>query len=232
MPGVDTISPILNTAERLALRPDDRDRRRRVSADRGVAQWRRTRVRPARRPVYPDNAAGGAGLCRKPSDRRGSGPGDPDRGIERTIEVRGPMLTMHMDLHSDDQYRQGARCAGPAGQRRRHRGVHRRDSRFCAVSARRRPVAGALESRRRAVAFPADTRGFGHGRRVGGRSTPRTRQASGQAANRVTLRDMHGFDSKAVCELLDISIADQRVLLHRGRAAVRQALETYLADES
>jgi RNA polymerase sigma-70 factor (ECF subfamily) len=48
----------------------------------------------------------------------------------------------------------------------------------------------------------------------------------------VTLRDMHGFDSKEVCELLDISIAHQRVLLHRGRAAVRQALETYLADES
>jgi RNA polymerase sigma-70 factor, ECF subfamily len=48
----------------------------------------------------------------------------------------------------------------------------------------------------------------------------------------VTLRDMHGFDSKEVCELLDISIANQRVLLHRGRAAVRQALETYLADES
>jgi RNA polymerase sigma-70 factor (ECF subfamily) len=48
----------------------------------------------------------------------------------------------------------------------------------------------------------------------------------------VSLRDMHGFDSKEVCELLDISIANQRVLLHRGRAAVRQALETYLAEES
>jgi RNA polymerase sigma-70 factor (ECF subfamily) len=48
----------------------------------------------------------------------------------------------------------------------------------------------------------------------------------------VALRDMHGFDSREVCELLDISIANQRVLLHRGRAAVRQALETYLAVES
>jgi RNA polymerase sigma-70 factor (ECF subfamily) len=46
----------------------------------------------------------------------------------------------------------------------------------------------------------------------------------------VALRDLHGFDSKEVCELLDISVANQRVLLHRGRAAVRQALETYLAD--
>jgi RNA polymerase sigma-70 factor (ECF subfamily) len=48
----------------------------------------------------------------------------------------------------------------------------------------------------------------------------------------VTLRDMLGFDSNEVCELLDISIANQRVLLHRGRAAVRQVLEDYLKDAS
>jgi RNA polymerase sigma-70 factor, ECF subfamily len=48
----------------------------------------------------------------------------------------------------------------------------------------------------------------------------------------VTLRDMLGFDSSEVCELLDISIANQRVLLHRGRAAVRQMLEDYLEDRS
>ena len=47
----------------------------------------------------------------------------------------------------------------------------------------------------------------------------------------VTLRDMLGFDSSEVCELLDISIANQRVLLHRGRAVVRQALEHYLGDQ-
>lgn len=48
----------------------------------------------------------------------------------------------------------------------------------------------------------------------------------------VTLRDMLGFDSSEVCELLDVSIANQRVLLHRGRAAVRQVLEDYLEDRS
>jgi RNA polymerase sigma-70 factor, ECF subfamily len=46
----------------------------------------------------------------------------------------------------------------------------------------------------------------------------------------VTLRDMLGFDSTEVCELLDISTANQRVLLHRGRAEVRQVLENYLAE--
>ena len=46
----------------------------------------------------------------------------------------------------------------------------------------------------------------------------------------VTMRDMLGLDSAEVCELLDISVANQRVLLHRGRAVVRQGLEAYLRD--
>lgn len=44
----------------------------------------------------------------------------------------------------------------------------------------------------------------------------------------VTLRDMLCFDSTEVCELLDLSTANQRVLLHRGRAAIRQVLEDYV----
>jgi RNA polymerase sigma-70 factor (ECF subfamily) len=48
----------------------------------------------------------------------------------------------------------------------------------------------------------------------------------------VSLRDMLGFDSSEVWELLNISVANQRVLLHRGRAAVRQALENYLEGAS
>jgi RNA polymerase sigma-70 factor (ECF subfamily) len=44
----------------------------------------------------------------------------------------------------------------------------------------------------------------------------------------VTLRDMLGFDSAEVCQLLDISAVNQRVLLHRGRAAIRTVLESYL----
>ena len=46
----------------------------------------------------------------------------------------------------------------------------------------------------------------------------------------VTLRDMLGFDSDEVRELLDLSVANQRVLLHRGRSAVRQVLEDYMKD--
>ena len=46
----------------------------------------------------------------------------------------------------------------------------------------------------------------------------------------VTMRDVLDMDSEEVRKLLDISVANQRVLLHRGRAAVRQALEDYLKD--
>ncbi|WP_069109764.1 RNA polymerase sigma factor [Jiangella alba] len=46
----------------------------------------------------------------------------------------------------------------------------------------------------------------------------------------ITLRDVHGYDAAEVCSILDISAANQRVLLHRARAAVRACLERYLAD--
>ncbi len=48
----------------------------------------------------------------------------------------------------------------------------------------------------------------------------------------VTLRDMLGFDAAEVCEVLAISTGNQRVLLHRGRAAIRQVLEDYVTGRS
>jgi RNA polymerase sigma-70 factor (ECF subfamily) len=44
----------------------------------------------------------------------------------------------------------------------------------------------------------------------------------------VVLRDVDGYSSDEVCDLLTISAANQRVLLHRGRAALRAAIEEYL----
>ena len=46
----------------------------------------------------------------------------------------------------------------------------------------------------------------------------------------VTLRDLVGWSADEVCELLEISAANQRVLLHRGRTKVRQALDRHLAS--
>jgi RNA polymerase sigma-70 factor, ECF subfamily len=42
----------------------------------------------------------------------------------------------------------------------------------------------------------------------------------------VTLRDIEGLSSDEVCSVLEISEANQRVLLHRGRSRLRQVLET------
>ena len=46
-------------------------------------------------------------------------------------------------------------------------------------------------------------------------------------ASVVTMRDVVGCDSAEVCNVLDLSESNQRVLLHRGRSKIRQALEEY-----
>ena len=46
----------------------------------------------------------------------------------------------------------------------------------------------------------------------------------------VALRDVHGWSGPDVCAALDLTEANQRVLLHRGRSRLRAALERYFAD--
>jgi RNA polymerase sigma-70 factor (ECF subfamily) len=46
----------------------------------------------------------------------------------------------------------------------------------------------------------------------------------------LALRDVEGIPPDEVCELLEISEANQRVLLHRGRTALRKILEDYLDE--
>jgi len=47
----------------------------------------------------------------------------------------------------------------------------------------------------------------------------------------IRMRDVLGWSSVEVCNALDVSETNQRVLLHRARAKVRRALESYLGPE-
>ena len=44
----------------------------------------------------------------------------------------------------------------------------------------------------------------------------------------IRMRDVEGYSSDEVCATLDVSAANQRVLLHRARSRVRAALEEHL----
>ena len=46
----------------------------------------------------------------------------------------------------------------------------------------------------------------------------------------LTLRDIEGWSAVEVCELLELSESNQRVLLHRARSRLRRALEDYFAE--
>jgi RNA polymerase sigma-70 factor (ECF subfamily) len=44
----------------------------------------------------------------------------------------------------------------------------------------------------------------------------------------IALRDLDGWPPREICEALDISDGNQRVLLHRARSSVREAVDRYL----
>ena len=44
----------------------------------------------------------------------------------------------------------------------------------------------------------------------------------------ITMRDIQGCEAEEVCEALDVSEGNQRVLLHRARSKVRSALERHI----
>jgi RNA polymerase sigma-70 factor (ECF subfamily) len=79
---------------------------------------------------------------------------------------------------------------------------------------------------------PRSPRGVPEERLLAGEARSRIAAAVGALPENqravITLRDINGFDSEEACEILGISEVNQRVLLHRARAKVRAALETYL----
>ena len=53
------------------------------------------------------------------------------------------------------------------------------------------------------------------------------REMPSRQAAVVVMRDVHGFTAAEVCGVLGLTESNQRVLLHRGRACIRKAIDLY-----
>jgi len=71
-------------------------------------------------------------------------------------------------------------------------------------------------------------------RLIAGETLERVRTAIARLPARqqevILLRDVEGWDADEVCDALELSMGNQRVLLHRARSKVRGELERYLGD--
>lgn len=85
------------------------------------------------------------------------------------------------------------------------------------------------------ASLPEDWRGIPDERLLGQEVRALVRDAIDELppmqAQVIRLRDVQGWASAEVCNALEISETNQRVLLHRARARVRSALEGYLEKE-
>jgi RNA polymerase sigma-70 factor (ECF subfamily) len=83
---------------------------------------------------------------------------------------------------------------------------------------------------------PADWRGIPEDRLVGGETLREIRRAietlPPMQAEVLRLRDVQGWSADEVCNALDLTQTNQRVLLHRARTRVRRELDEYLGAGS
>jgi RNA polymerase sigma-70 factor (ECF subfamily) len=82
--------------------------------------------------------------------------------------------------------------------------------------------------------FPDDWRGIPEDRLLGRETLDHIARAldamPAMQAEVVRLRDVRGWSSDEVCNALDLTETNQRVLLHRGRSRIRRELDAYLSE--
>ena len=82
--------------------------------------------------------------------------------------------------------------------------------------------------------FPDDWRAIPEDRLLGRETLDHISRAldgmPAMQAEVVRLRDVQGWSSEEVCNALDLSETNQRVLLHRGRSRIRRELDDYLSE--
>ena len=82
--------------------------------------------------------------------------------------------------------------------------------------------------------FPDDWRGIPEDRLLGRETLDHISRAldgmPAMQAEVVRLRDVQGWSSGDVCNALDLTETNQRVLLHRGRSRIRRELDAYLSE--
>ncbi|WP_308197133.1 sigma-70 family RNA polymerase sigma factor [Anaeromyxobacter sp. SG17] len=91
--------------------------------------------------------------------------------------------------------------------------------RFDAAGRWRDPPVGWTDQTPERLALEAETRRV---MEVAVAALPATQRAV------LVLRDEEGLETEEICNLLGLTVTNQRVLLHRARTRVRQALEAYM----
>jgi RNA polymerase sigma-70 factor (ECF subfamily) len=94
--------------------------------------------------------------------------------------------------------------------------------RFDADGTWRDPPAGWTEETPERLALAAETRAV---MEAAVQALPPSQRAV------LVLRDEDGLETEEICNLLGLTVTNQRVLLHRARARVRQALEEHMRGE-
>ena len=189
--------------------------------------------RAGRAAPRPAQAARALGAARRSGGRR-SRAGRVDRGDRRARFLRGPIFPEHLALSNRAQPRPhpppARRAIGPARsstpcERRRQRRSRDRSGQLSSRRPLEKQPVRLARAASRASWFAKIRKRPCCAESWARRSPPPSRNCRRSWRTVVTMRDVDGLTSEEVCNALEISESNQRVLLHRGRSRLRMLVE-------